>query len=72
MPDVSSGGTRRANGTVGCTSAPALHAEIKAQGYRGCYGTVRDYVQPFRELGAAPPARPAPPKVRDVAGWLPR
>jgi transposase len=54
----------------GCTSALALHAEIKARGYRGSYGTVRDYLQPFRELGTAPPARPVPPKVRDVAGWL--
>ena len=54
----------------GCTSALALHAEIKAQGYRGSYGTVRGYLQPFRELGTAPPAVPVPPKVRDVAGWL--
>jgi transposase len=54
----------------GCTSALALHAEIKAQGYRGSYGTVRGYLQPFRELGTAPPAAPAPPKARDVASWL--
>jgi hypothetical protein len=33
-------------------------------------GTVRGYLQPFRELGAAPPAVPAPPKARDVASWI--
>lgn len=37
-----------------------LHAELRDRGYRGGYGTIRDYVQPFRDLGAAPPAvRPA-------------
>jgi hypothetical protein len=27
-------------------------------------------MQPFRDLGAAPPAVPAPPKARDVASWI--
>ena len=54
----------------GCTNVWQLHAEIRARGYRGGYGTVRDYLQPFRALAAAPPARPAPPKVRDVTGWM--
>jgi hypothetical protein len=27
-------------------------------------------VQPFRELGAAPSAVPAPPKTREVASWI--
>ena len=54
----------------GCTNVRQLHAELRGHGYRGSYGTVRDYVQPFREAGAAPPAVPAPPKARDVASWI--
>ena len=55
---------------AGCTNILQLHAEIKKAGYRGSYGTVRDYLQPFRALGAAPPAAPAPPKARQVASWI--
>jgi transposase len=55
---------------AGCTNVLQLHAEIQAAGYRGSYATVRDYLQPFRALGAAPPATPAPPKVRHVASWI--
>jgi transposase len=54
----------------GWTNVWQLHAEIRGQGYRGGYGTVRDYLQPFRALAAAPPATPAPPKVRDVTSWM--
>ena len=54
----------------GCTNVRQLHAELRDRGYRGGYGTIRDYVQPFRELGTAPPAVPAPPKARDVASWI--
>jgi transposase len=54
---------------AGCTSATALLAEIKALGYRGSYGALRDYLRPLRTRGAAPTA-PAPPKVRQVTGWL--
>ena len=54
----------------GCTNVRRLHAELRDRGYRGGYGTIRDYVQPFRDLGAAPPAVPAPPKARDVASWI--
>ncbi len=54
----------------GCTNVWQLHAEIRGQGYRGGYGTVRDYLQPFRALAAAPPATPAPPKVREVTSWM--
>jgi transposase len=54
----------------GCTNVRQLHTELRERGYRGGYGTIRDYVQPFRELGAAPPAVPAPPKTRDVASWI--
>jgi transposase len=45
----------------GCTNVRQLHAELRDRGYRGSYATVRIYVQPFRETGAAPPAVPAPP-----------
>jgi len=53
----------------GCTNVRQLHAELRDHGYRGSYGTVCDYLRPFRELGA-PPAVPAPPKARDVASWI--
>ena len=43
---------------------------MRERGYRGSYGTIRAYVQPFRELGGAPPAVPVPPKTREVASWI--
>jgi hypothetical protein len=54
----------------GCTNVTQLHAELKERGYKGSYGTIRDYVLPFREAGAAPPAVPGPPKARDLARWI--
>jgi len=54
----------------GCTNVIQLHAELKERGYTGGYGTIRDYVLPFREAGAAPPAVPGPPKARDLARWI--
>ncbi len=54
----------------GCTNVRQLHAELKERGYHGGYGTIRDYVLPFRETGAAPPAVPGPPKARDLASWI--
>lgn len=54
----------------GCINVQQLHAGIRDRGYRGCYDTVRNYLQPFRDLGTAPPAAPTAPTVRDVAGWL--
>ncbi len=54
----------------GCTNVRQLHAELRNRGYHGSYGTVRSYVQPFRELGAAPPAAAARPKTREVASWI--
>jgi transposase len=54
----------------GCTNVRRLHAELKERGYKGGYGTIRDYVLPFREAGAAPPAVPGPPKARDLASWI--
>lgn len=55
---------------AGCTSARMLHREIVELGYRGGYGSVRDYLAPFRELATAPPARPATPKVRPITSWM--
>lgn len=54
----------------GCTSARQLHAELRERGYQGGYGAIRDYVLPFREEGAAPPAVAGPPKARDLARWI--
>lgn len=54
----------------GCTNVRQLHDELRERGYRGSYGTISGYVQPFREAGAAPPARPGPPKARALASWI--
>ncbi|WAM19537.1 ISL3 family transposase (plasmid) [Rhodococcus sp. JS3073] len=54
----------------GCTTALTLFDEIRALGYRGSYATVRDYLRPFRNVGAAPPATPKIPKVRTVTSWM--
>jgi transposase len=54
----------------GCTNVIQLHGELKERGYKGSYGTVRDYVLPFRGAGAAPPAVLGPPKARDLARWI--
>ncbi|MEV6012711.1 hypothetical protein AB0M29_38750 [Streptomyces sp. NPDC051976] len=52
----------------GCTNAWTLWGEIKTHGYRGGYGAVRAYLQPFRTTPTAPAARP--PSPRTVAGWI--
>jgi len=54
----------------GCANVRQLHAELKERGYAGGYGTIRGYVLPFRQAGAAPPAVPGPPKARDLASWI--
>jgi transposase len=54
----------------GCANVRQLHAELKQRGFQGSYGAIRDYVLPFREAGAAPPAIPGPPKTRDLASWI--
>jgi transposase len=54
----------------GCTNVRQLHAELRERGFKGGYGTIRDYMLPFRESGAAPPAVPGPPKARDLASWI--
>jgi transposase len=53
----------------GCTNIGQLHREITARGYRGSYATVYDYLRPFKGQ-AAPPAVPAPPKVRHITRWI--
>jgi hypothetical protein len=45
-------------------------ASASYSSHRGSYGTIRDYVLPFREAGAAPSAVPGPPKARDLASWI--
>lgn len=54
----------------GVTDATLLTKEIAAQGYAGSDKTVRRYLQPFREMLAAPPVLPAVPKVRRITGWI--
>ena len=54
----------------GCTNVRQLHAELRERGYRGSYGTISGYVQPFRKAGAAPPAVPGPLRARDLASWI--
>jgi transposase len=55
---------------AGCTNMLQLHAEIKAAGYPGSYSIVRNYLQPLRATGTAPPPAPTPPKTRHVASWI--
>jgi transposase len=57
---------------AGHTDAATLTAEIKTLGYRGSAQTVRRYLHPFRATLVAPPAKPLPPSVRQVTGWLTR
>jgi len=54
----------------GCTNIGQLHREITTRGYRGSYGTVYAYLRPFKALPCAPPAVPAPPKVRQITSWI--
>lgn len=52
----------------GTTSIRALHREITAAGYPGCYMTTCRYAGMFRL--AAPPAPPAPPTARQVTAMI--
>jgi transposase len=56
----------------GCTNILQLHREIVALGYRGGDGIVYNYLASFGGLAAAPPAIPAPPKVRHITSWIRR
>jgi hypothetical protein len=55
----------------GCTNIWQLHNEVKVRGFRGSYGTVYAYLRPFKGK-PAPPAIPAPPKVRHITSWIRR
>jgi hypothetical protein len=39
-------------------------------GYRGSYATVCAYLRPCKALACAPPAAPAPPKLREITSWI--
>jgi transposase len=54
----------------GCDNATLLWQEIRARGYPGGYGQVRDYLARFRACGAIPAPVPAPPKARAVTAWI--
>ena len=54
----------------GCRSAAQLFVEIRAAGYPGSYGTVRDYLRPFRTLDVAPRVAARRPRVREVTAWM--
>ncbi len=54
----------------GPASTAALHRQITARGYRGSYGTVKAYIRELRASGIVPAPGPAPPTVRQVAGWI--
>lgn len=56
--------------TAGCTNATLLFDDIKAQGYRGRYQILRDYLRPFRTSASVPEPAPTAPKVRRVVGWI--
>jgi transposase len=54
----------------GLTDAAALHAELRGRGFTGSVRTVRRYVAPFRQAGAALDPAPAVPKNREITRWL--
>ena len=54
----------------GAHDAAVLTGELRELGYRGSDQTVRRYLRPLRDGRAAPPARPAAPRVREVTRWL--
>ncbi|MFD0635579.1 hypothetical protein ACFQ9X_32555 [Catenulispora yoronensis] len=43
---------------AGVTNVRQTWTEIGELGCKAAYGTLRDYLRPFREVGIAPPARP--------------
>jgi transposase len=57
---------------AGCTDAVRLTEELREQGYRGTSRTVRRYLEPLRESGSPAAHTTAPPKPRQVTGWMTR
>ena len=57
---------------AGCTDAVRLTEELREQGYRGSSRTVRRYLEPLRATGGLAAHTAAPPKPRQVTGWLTR
>ena len=55
----------------GCTNIQQLHREITGLGFRGSYGTVYAHLAPLRGM-PAPPAVPAPPKIRHITSRIRR
>ncbi|WP_371681494.1 ISL3 family transposase [Streptomyces sp. NBC_01276] len=53
----------------GCTNAIDPHAELQELGYRGHYQTISDYLRPRRRQRIRV-VGPAPPGVRQIAGWM--
>lgn len=56
----------------GQTNLVQLHAEIQAQGYPGSYNSLCAYFRRFRQVKGRSPARPTPPGIREVTGWITR
>lgn len=54
----------------GLASTAELHRQITVKGYRGSYCTVETYLRALRATGIVPAPAPAPPTVRQVAGWI--
>jgi transposase len=54
----------------GCTNAARLWAELRERGYPAGQTYVRQYLARFRGNAAAPPPKPAAPKVRAVTSWI--
>jgi transposase len=57
---------------AGCTDAVRLTEELREQGYQGTARTVRRYLEPTRESGSPACHTAAPPKTRQVTGWITR
>jgi transposase len=54
----------------GVTDATALYVELRERGFTGSVRTVRRYVAPFRQAGAASDPAPALPKNQQITCWL--
>jgi transposase len=54
----------------GCRNVRLLYDEIRAHGFTGKYGIVRNHFQPHRKTPRPPVAKP--PSTRQVTGWIMR